>query len=152
MSRRIEAPCGGIPIRYAQIEWTPMRYADMPSYAETAGHAVVIDKREIRRLGQAELQHPLVDRYPCSHGAAFTSWEGKPTKLLIMSVMRLCLELLFFDYGIEKRDVFGILNSISETRYIFNDDVFRLFGCPCPSDEESDAYERYLNRLYGTRS
>lgn len=152
MSRQIEAPCGGIPIRFAQIEWTPVSYADMPDYAETAGHAVVIDKREIRRLGEEGLQHPLVHKYPCSHGATFTAWEGRPTKYLIMSVMRLCLELMFFDNGIEKRDVFGILNSISETRYIFDDDVFRLFGRPCPSEDESEAYERYLGRLYGMRS
>ena len=152
MRGRLEAPCGGIPIRYAQIEWTPVKYAGWAKYAETVGRAVVIDRREIHRLAEEGRKHPLVDRYPCSDGACWSHWEKRPTKYLIMSVMRLCMELMLFDVGIEKRDVFGILNSISETRYIFNDDVFRLFGRPCPSEDESEAYERYLGRLYGVRS
>ena len=151
MSRRIEAPCGGIPIRYAQIEWTPMLYADMPDYAETAGHAVVIDKREIRRLAEAGLQHPLVHKYPCSEGACNSEWKELPTKYHILEVMRICFNLLMLDSGILKEDVLNILYSISETKYIFTDEVYKHFGFKCPSDEDSDAFGRYLNRLYGVR-
>ena len=149
---KLEAPCGGIPIRYAQIEWTPAKYAGWAKYAETVGTAVVIDRREIHRLAEEGQKHPLVDRYPCSDGACWSHWEKRPTKYLILEVMRICFQLLMFDTGISKEEILDILYNISETRYIFNDDVYRHFGFRCPSEEESEAYEGFLRRLYGIRS
>lgn len=149
MSRRIEPPCGGIPIRFAQIEWTPKRYEGSMDYGETLGHAVVIDRRDILSCRERGEQHSLSAQYPCSDGACCSYWENRPTQYLILEVMRICFQLLMFDEGIEKEDILNILYSISETRYIFHDDMYRRFGFKPPNDTEAVAFDKYLSRLYG---
>lgn len=150
-SREPESPCAGVPIRYAHIAWTPKSYAHLERFAETAGHATVLDRRDLIAYKKNGFEHPQVNKYSSCMGACVLGWADKPIKYLILEVMAICFKLLFFDYGIDKKDVFNILYSIKETKYVFNDEFYNLFDVKGPSDEESAAYESFLDRLYGVK-